>query len=90
MKNRTKRGTMNLFDHFLSINYIEYESNGYRNKTVSVNDYFDKIKPYLKDIINNLKKHDTWKGQLTTAINFITSKENAEEHVMHLVITQKS
>ena len=36
------------------------------------------MKPYLKDI-NNLKKSDTWK----TATNFISSKDNDQEHVMH-------
>ena len=34
------------------------------NKTLSIEEYLDKIKPYLKDIINNLKKIDTWKIQL--------------------------
>ena len=28
---------------------------------LSVEEYFDKIRPYLKDIINDLKKSDTWK-----------------------------
>ena len=37
-------------------NYIEYESNGDKNKTLSLEKYLDKIRPYLKDIINNLKK----------------------------------
>ena len=46
-------------------NYIEYESNGERNKTLSVEEYLIKIRPYLKDIINNLKKSDAWKIQLT-------------------------
>ena len=32
------------------------ECNGNRNKTLSVEEYLNKIKPYLKDIINNLKK----------------------------------
>ena len=41
---------------FWSNNYIEYESNGDRNKTLSVEEYINKIRPYLKDIINNLKK----------------------------------
>ena len=58
---------------FWSSNYIEYESNGAKNKTLSVEEYLNKIRPYLKDIINNLKKSDTWKAQLTTAINFISS-----------------
>ena len=34
-------------------------------------------------IINNLKKSDTWKIQLTIAINFISSKDIDEERVMH-------
>ena len=42
-----------------------------------------KLGPYLKDIINDLKKSDTWKIQLTIAINFISSKDNDKERVMH-------
>ena len=92
------RDNMNLFGHekekenyykpvkvsnFWSNNYIEYESNGDRNKTLSVEEYLNKIRPYLKDIINNLKKSDTWKIQLTIANNFISSIDNDEERVMH-------
>ena len=40
---------------------IEYESNGDRNKILSVKVYLNKIRPYLKYIINNIKKFDTWK-----------------------------
>ena len=46
-------------NNFWSNNYIEYESNGDRNKTLSAEEYLDKIRPYLKDIINKLKKSDT-------------------------------
>ena len=42
-----------------------------------------KIKPYVRDIIINLEKSDTWKIQLI-AINFISSKNVDEEHAMHL------
>ena len=45
--------------------------------------YLDEIKPYLKDIINNLKNSDTWKIQLTIAINFICSKNTNEKRVIH-------
>ena len=41
---------------FWSNNYIEYESNGDRNKTLSAEEYLNKIRPYLKDIINDLNK----------------------------------
>ena len=43
----------------------------------------NKIRPYSKDIINNLKKVDTWKIQLTIANNFVSSIDNEEELVMH-------
>ena len=37
---------------------------------LSIKEYLDKIKPYLKAIINNFKNYDTWEIQLTIAINF--------------------
>ena len=52
---------------------------------MSVKKYLNKIRPYLKDIINSLKKFDTGKIQLTISINFFSSKDdNDEERVMHL------
>ena len=39
--------------------------------------------PYWEDIINNIKKSDMWKIQLTIAINFSSSKNNDEEPVIH-------
>ena len=68
---------------FQSNNYIEYENKGRRNKTLSVEKHLNKIKPYLKDIINNLKKSDMLKIQLTITINSISSKDNVEECVLH-------
>ena len=45
----------------------------------------------MKDIINNVKKSDTWKIQLTMANYFISSIDNDEERVMHSkAITWKS
>ena len=46
---------------FLSNNYIEWESNGDRNKTLSVEEYLNKSRPYLRQIINSLKKSCVWK-----------------------------
>ena len=31
------------------------------NKILSVEQYLNKVRPYLKCIVNNLKKSDTWK-----------------------------
>ena len=70
-------------NNFWSTNYIECESNGDRYKILSLEEYLNKIRPYLKDIINSLKKSDTCKIQLTIANNFISSINNDEEHVTH-------
>ena len=70
--------------NFLSNNYIEYKSNGDKNKILSVEECLNKIRPYLKGIINNLKESDTWKIQLTITINFFSFEDdNDEERVMH-------
>ena len=45
--------------NFQSNNCIECKSNGERNKTLSVEEYLNKVRPYLKDILNNLKKNVT-------------------------------
>ena len=69
---------------FWSNNYIEYKSDGEKNKILSVQEYLNKIRPCLKDIINNLKKSETWKIQLTVTIDFASSEDdNDEEYVMH-------
>ena len=93
IKDRILRDTKNLFEHekeeenyyrpvrvnnVWSNNYIEYESNGDSNKTLSVEEYFNKTRLYLKDSRNNLKKSDTSKIQLTIANNFISSFDNDE------------
>ena len=80
IKDRIIRDNKDLFEHnegncfketrvskFWSNNYTEHKSNCDKNTTLSVEEYLNKISPYLKDIINNLKKSDTWKIQLTIA-----------------------
>ena len=66
-----------------SNNYIEYKSNEDKNKTFSIKDYLDEIKPYLSDIINNKKIQGEWKINLTMAINFFSSKDSEEIRTMH-------
>ena len=44
---------------FWSKNYIEYKGNGDENRILSVEEYLDIIRPYLRDIINDLKQSDT-------------------------------
>ena len=50
--------------NFWRNNYIKYERKGDINKTLSFEEYCNKTKPYLKAIINNIKKSGTWKIQL--------------------------
>ena len=49
-------------------------------KNLSLNEYLNKIEPYLRDIIIYLRNSDTWKIQLTILINFI-SLTDVEETV---------
>ena len=41
------------------------------DKTLAMEEYLNKIRLYLKDIVNNLKKIDTWEIQLTVPTNFV-------------------
>ena len=66
----------------MSNDYIEYDSNSDRNKTLSIEEYLNKIRPSLKDITNDPKTSDAWKMQLRIAINFMSSKCNDEERVI--------
>ena len=42
--------------NFLSNSYIEYESNSDRNKTLSVEEYLNKTRVNLQEIMKNLKR----------------------------------
>ena len=64
-------------------NYIEYESKGVKDKNLSPKEYLDIIEPYLGDMINDHKTRREWKIQLTTQINFISSKDSEETGTMH-------
>ena len=52
-------------------------------KKVSLKEYLDKIKPFSRDIIINLKKSDAWKIQLAIALKFIISKDVDGDHEVH-------
>ena len=67
-------------NNFWSNNYIDND----KSRILSVEKYLDKIRLYLRDIINDLKQSDIWKIQLTITVNSISSKDhNDEERVMH-------
>ena len=48
--------------------YILYESKGDKDARLSIDEYFDIIRPYLGDMIDNRKARGDWKIQLTMRI----------------------
>ena len=60
--------------------YVLYESKGDKDNMLAIYEYFDKIKPYLKDMKDNYKSKGEWKMQITMRITFIDKNET---QVMH-------
>ena len=48
-----------------------YESKGDKDAWLSIDEYFDLFRPYLKDMIDNYKSKGEWKIQLTMKIIFV-------------------
>ena len=69
--------------NFWNDNYIDFESNGDKNRNLWLVEYLNKIKPYLRNIIIDLQNSDTWKNPLTIAINLISLKNAKEERLMY-------
>ena len=49
--------------------YVEYESRGDNDDNLSLEEYLNIIRLYLRDMINNHKAHGEWKIQLVMKIN---------------------
>ena len=64
-------------------NYMEYETKGDKDKTLSPKKYLHMIRPYLRDMINDYKTRREWKNQLTMQINFISFKDSKETRTMY-------
>ena len=64
-------------------NYLEYESRGEKHKNLSPEDYFDLIRPYLRNMKNNHKTHGEWKIQLPIWITFTSSLNTIEVCIMN-------
>ena len=60
----------------ISSNYIEYKSNGGKDKTLSIQKELNKIRPYLGNMVNDLKNKGERKIHLSMKNNSMTS-ENA-------------
>ena len=63
--------------------YIEYEINGDKGKTLSIEESLNMIRPYLGKIIDGHK--DGWKIQLTMEVSFVsTVKDSNELFTIHI------
>ena len=59
-------------------NYTEYESNGDKDKSLSVKEYLNKIRPYLSNMINDLKTQSEWKVEVAMETSFMSSKDSKD------------
>ena len=50
---------------------------------LAIHEYFDKIKPYLKDMINDYKSKGEWKIQLVMRVIFVSFIDKNETQVIH-------
>ena len=64
-------------------NYILYESKGDKDAKLALWEYFNKIIPYLRDVIDNHKAKGEWKIQLVMQIIFVSFIDANETQVMH-------
>ena len=53
-------------------NYVLYESKGDKDNKLAIYEYFDIIRPYLKDMIDDYKARGEWKIQLSMRMIFVS------------------
>ena len=63
-------------------NYVLYESRGDKDAELVLYEYFDKMKPHLKDMIDDYKSKGEWKIQITMRIMFISFIDRNKTQVM--------
>ena len=64
-------------------NYVLYESRGDKDGKLSLSEYFNNIKPQLKDMIDYYKSKGEWKIQTTMRIIFISFIDKNQTQLMH-------
>ena len=63
--------------------YMLYERRGVKDNKLALYEYFDIIKPYLKDLIDDHKAKDEWKIQLSMRMIFVSFTDANETGEMH-------
>ena len=64
-------------------NYVLYESKRDKDNKLAIDEYFDIIKPYVRDMIDNHQAKGAWKIQLTMRIIFVSFTDVNQTRVMH-------
>ena len=64
-------------------NYLLYDSNGDEDRLLYVHEYLNKIKPYLRDLIDFYNTEREWKVQLSMSITFISYINPDQIQLMH-------
>ena len=71
-----------LVKSYFDKNYKYYESRDDKDKKLSIKQYIDMIKPYLRDLINENKATETssneWQIQINMRVNFLSSNDSGE------------
>ena len=63
--------------------YMLHESRGDKDSKLAVYEYFDMVRPHLRDMTDNHKARGGWKIQLTMRIIFASFIDANETRVMH-------
>ena len=66
-----------------SDNYVGYKSDSKKDKSISIASYLNKIREYLRKMIDDKRRTGEWKIQLVLKINFISSKNFNDVRDMH-------
>ena len=61
--------------------YIECNSDGDKDKRLSIEEYLNMIRPYLSNMIDD--HMDKWKIQLSMKISFISSRDSNETRFLY-------
>ena len=63
--------------------YVLCESNGDKDGKLSIDEYFNIIRPYLKDMIDDHKSKGEWKIKISMRIIFVSFTDANETREMH-------
>ena len=64
-------------------NYVNYQSNGDKDRSLAITFYLMKVEPFLCDFIYFYKENGEWKIQLSIQVNFIADNNDDKGLILH-------